>query len=96
MADVTNILIKAILEAVVSKSGNLLPGEFVGDLSAGLGRLEGLGAQTMQVLGDINVDAGSLGKTAKDIGDVGKDIGKEVGKGLGDIFGKKKEAEKEE
>lgn len=82
MAELTALLMKAILKSVAEKGGNLLPGNIAGELTAGLKGLEGLGGATVQVLGDV-VSGG-----AKQIGEMGKAITEGVSKPLTEGVGK--------
>lgn len=107
LAELTNIVLKAILTAVVEKAGHVLPGDITGELSAGLAQLRDLEGTTMQVLGPVSTDALEAAKRFKDIGqEIGesgkkvgegfKDAGKELGKGLGGLLDKDKKDDDQE
>ena len=106
LADVIDILIKAILTTVVQKCGDLLPADVLGELNGGLEQLSGLGATAVQVVGRVTSDVqeaaeqlGEMGKEAeeaigegaKEVGKGLQDAGKELEKGIGDLIGVGKE-----
>lgn len=105
LAELSAILTKAILAAVVSKAGGVLPPEITGELSAGLDGLRSLGGGAYKVVGDVTA---TVGGEVKQLGTVGRDLlkgagtsgaesGKKVSEGLkGLLPGKKKEDEKKE
>jgi hypothetical protein len=108
LADLTGILVEAILKAVVEKSGDLLPADMARELRSGLSQLEGLGATSMQVVGDVTTmvdgqvkQVGELGQhAAKQLQKSGKELTKqtdEVSKTLegtlGGLLDKKKKKE---
>ncbi|MCP4245739.1 MAG: hypothetical protein GY778_01700 [bacterium] len=96
MAELTNIILKAILTAVVDKGGKLIPGDVAGELSKGLDGLKGLGEGTMQVLGDVTAEAGEkVGEAIKEGGKGLEDAGKKLGEGLGGLLGGDKKDDKE-
>ncbi|MCO6437871.1 MAG: hypothetical protein J5J06_12335 [Phycisphaerae bacterium] len=105
LAQLTGILMRAILTSVVDKGGNLLPADIVNELGKGLQGLGGLGDATVKVVGDVTtmvdgtvrniteVGAGlveELGKSGGQLGEGSKQIGDKVGEGLNDA-GKKLE-----
>ena len=53
LSELTGIITKAILTAVVRQAGGVLPDAIAGELSAGLDRIHGLGDTTVKVVGDI-------------------------------------------
>ncbi len=105
LAELSAILTKAILAAVVSKAGGVLPAEITGELSAGLDGLRSLGGSAVTVVGNVTATVGGevkqLGTAGKDllegVGTTGSEAGRKVGEGLkGLLPGKKKEDEKKE
>jgi hypothetical protein len=105
LAELTGILIKAILESVLAKGGDLIPADIAGELTTGLEELTGLGDATVQIVGDVTTivdgqvrevgEAGKellqkLGESGAQLGKDADDIGKKVGEGLEDV-GKKLE-----
>ena len=105
LAELTGILLKAILESVLAKGGDLIPADIAGELTMGLEELTGLGDATVQVVGDVTTivdgqvrevgEAGKellqkLGEGGAQLGKDADDIGKKVGEGLEDV-GKKLE-----
>ena len=104
VAELTDILIKAILTAVLNKAGTMLPTEFFKDLSGSLDEMTNLadmGIKMTSVLDGSIVDltgksmeeVGKLGEQAGSAGDQLEKVGEEVQKamdGVGDLFGGKK------
>ncbi len=92
LAELTGILLKAILTSVANKGGSLLPKDITRELTSGLAGLKGLGGTTVEIVGDVTtiVDGqvravGELGKEL--LGGVGEG-GKKLGEGLGDVGNK--------
>lgn len=100
LAELTGILIKAILISVADKGGNLIPADIAGELSKGLEGLTGLGDATVQVVGEVTTvvdgqvrkvgEAGKklvekLGEGGGELGEGAQDVGKKVGEGLQDV-----------
>lgn len=102
LADVSDVVIKAIIQAVVAKGG--LPADLMGDLQGRLAQLENLDKIGMEMAGKVIDDAtkkigAEIDKVTKDLGkdilkdgagDLLKDKTKDLGKGIGDLFGKDK------
>lgn len=109
LAELTAILTKAILAAVVEKGGDLIPQDIAGELAKGLQGLEGLQGAAMQVVGEVTTEVtkqmDQVGKeVGKAIDEGGKEVqkqlddaGKQVEEGLGGLLDltKKKDKEKE-
>lgn len=78
LADVIAIVVKAILDAVVQQSGDLLPGDIAAELQQGLAGLADLGSTTVQVVGDVTtmVD-GEVKKVTDMVSDVAEKLGEE-------------------
>lgn len=84
MSELTSVIIKAVLAAIVQKGGGLIPGDILGDLSQGLGSLAELSLDAATGLGDRIKDAGGgLDEVTEGIGDAIKSIGDELGGMLG-------------
>ncbi|MBN1342957.1 MAG: hypothetical protein JXQ73_09775 [Phycisphaerae bacterium] len=85
MAELTSIIMKAILTAVAKSAGGVLPGNIAAELTTGLKGLEELGAGSLQVVGEV---------TAKIDGEVKKvaEVGKAAVEGLGQEGKKAQEA----
>jgi hypothetical protein len=95
LSELTGIITRAILTAVVRKAGHVLPGVVAQELGAGLERLGTLGDSTIRIVGDVRA---LVGGELKDIGKVGGDlIGRvgELGAGLKDATGNVKREAKE-
>lgn len=58
MSELTGIVMKAILSAVVKKAGSFLPEGIAGDLGDGLAKLGNLGETTVAVVGDVKAMVG--------------------------------------
>jgi len=76
MSELTGIVTKAILTAVVRKAGHLLPEVIAGELGAGLERLGKVGHATVHVVGEVTALVG--GKVQK-IGERGRDLIEGIG-----------------
>lgn len=79
MAEITDVVLKAILTAVAEKGEGILPPGLLGDLKGKLASLEGLQGLGMEVVGNV------VGDVSKQIEDVTKDVGKQIEKGLGEL-----------
>jgi len=95
MSQLTNVIIQAILAAVVQNAADL-PIDLITDLGGGLAGLTGLGLDaTFKVGGEVTALAGDvLGEVTKTVGGAGEDVGKEIGKaleGLGGLLGGEKQ-----
>lgn len=102
LADVSDVILKAIIQAVVDKGG--LPADMLGDLQGHLAKLENLDKFAVEVadklIGDttkkVTAEIDKVTKDAtKDLlkdgaGGLLKDKTKDLGKGIGDLFGKDK------
>ena len=91
MSQLTNVIIQAILAAVVQNAADL-PIDLITDLGGGLAGLTGLGLDaTFKVGGEVTALVGDvLGEVTKAVGGAGEDVGKEIGKaleGLGGLLG---------
>lgn len=71
MAELTGIIMKAILESVVLHAGGLLPPEIAGELRNGLNSLAALGDVPIKLIGDVTTLVG--GEVVK-VGEVGADM----------------------
>ncbi|MHC5110830.1 MAG: DUF748 domain-containing protein [Planctomycetota bacterium] len=102
MGEITGILVKALLEAVRDKAGNVLPSEMLDGLNGGLAQLDDLGKGVGASVGEVSamIDgqmkdiSGGLegltegaGNALKDVGDAGRDLVGE--KGLGALLNPK-------
>lgn len=93
LKDLSGIIIKAIMQAVIDKSGDL-PASMVAELGKGLGGLKDIQAKGLETIGGVSDDLNkTIGEAAKGVGDVSKSVD-EVTKGLGDLFGGKKKDDK--
>lgn len=98
IAEVADVVIKAILQAAVAKGG--LPPDMLADLQGRLAQLENIDKLGMEMAGqaikDVQKKIGSeIDKITKDkakdlLKDNGKDLLKDAGKGIGDLFNKDK------
>ena len=78
LAELTNILMKAILTSVAEKGGGLIPADITNGLTAGLKGLEGLGGVSVKVVGDVTA---VVDGQVKKVGEIGAGIMKGVGDG---------------
>lgn len=84
MSELTSVIIKAVLAAIVQKGGGLIPSDILGDLGQGLGSLAEIGLDAATGLGDRIKDAGGgLDEVTEGLGDAIKSIGD----GLGGLLG---------
>jgi hypothetical protein len=60
LAQVANVVVKAVLTAVVRKAGNVLPADVIGGLGEGLTQLEGMSKFGLQTAGDLANLAGQV------------------------------------
>ena len=87
MSELTSVIIKAVLAAIVQKGGGLIPGDILGDLGQGLDSLAEIGVDVATGLGEGIKDAGGgLDEVTEGIGDAIKNIGE----GLGGLLGGEK------
>lgn len=91
IADLTGIVLKAVLTSAIEKGGGIIPTDVLNDLKGGLGNLKAVPGLALGAIGNV----GEVGKkVGSEIGDAGKKVGEGVGnavKGIGGILGKKKE-----
>lgn len=95
LSELTGIITKAILTAVVRKAGGVLPDAIAGELGAGLERIGKLGGATMEVVGEVTA---RVGGEVKKLGELGHDLAGSIGQtgeGLKDAASKTKEEAKE-
>ena len=84
MSELTSVIIKAVLAAIVQKGGGLIPSDILNDLGQGLGSLAEMGLDAATGLGEgIKDAAGGLDEITEGIGDAIKSIGD----GLGGLLG---------
>lgn len=89
LAQLSGMLVKALLEAVVQQAGGVLPGEITAELTQGLAMLHGLGGASIKVVGDVTAIingqtqdlAGLSGRLLQDVGSVGE-VGQNLREGL--------------
>lgn len=98
LSQLTGLLTKAILEAIVQQGAGVLPDAITGELNRGLAALGGLGNMSIRVVGDVTTmvdgqvrkvaDLGGqlLDSTSNSLDDVRKGVG-DVGKGLDEGVG---------
>ena len=83
LAELTDVILKGILTAVLNQAGHVLPADIAGELTAGLGRLKGLGDVSVQVVGEVTAvvveQVGAVTeKLAKGAGKVVEDTAHEI------------------
>jgi len=97
MGELMNIIVKALLSAVINKAGDL-PGDIVGELTNGLAGLESLGdlgigvvADGAAVIGELGDEAAAALEGATEVGEKAvEEAGKavdDITKGIGNLFG---------
>lgn len=103
LSQLSGLLTRAILEAIVKQGGSVIPDIITGELSRGLNSLGGLGEVSIQVVGDVTtmidgqvknvtgLGGQILDGAGKTVEGLGKGAG-EVGKGVTDVLGKTGEA----
>ncbi len=93
ISELTSVIIKAVLGAIVQKGGDLIPSDILGDLGQGLGSLAEMGLDAATGLGEGIKDAGGgLDDITEGIGDAIKNIGD----GLGGMLGGEKKKDDED
>ncbi|MCA9289779.1 MAG: hypothetical protein KDA25_01550 [Phycisphaerales bacterium] len=98
LGELADIIVKAVLAAVIEQGGDLLPATLLNDLSGALSQLSSLGDVGVEMVSTMTAEARqavetALGDVARQIENVG-DVGKAV-QGVGDELGKiGKEGEK--
>lgn len=84
MADLSGVIVKAVLASVASKAGDLIPGDIGKELTKGLAQLKGLTGVGIEVVR-------GAGKVVKEVAGVAKKVGEGMGKtvkGIGEGAGK--------
>jgi hypothetical protein len=77
LAELTGILIKAILTSIVNQAGDLLPGDIADQLNHGLAQLEELGNVSVQVVGEVTAQAAEVAaEVAEKAGEAAEELGK--------------------
>lgn len=82
LAEVWDVLLKAIFAAIIEKGGGIIPEDILGDLSEGLASLGGLDAIKFTT-GTIE----DLGKAGEDVVKGAGEAVKDLGEGLGGLLG---------
>jgi hypothetical protein len=86
LTELSSVLMKAILAAVVQKGGNLIPMEILGDLESGLAQLGSLGDMGITALTEIGGSmqdvTGVVGTLTGDVEDKVKGLSEDVTKGV--------------
>jgi hypothetical protein len=83
LAELTAIVLKAILKTVVDRAGDMLPGDIAGELTAGLDQLKGLGEVSVQVVGQVTTEvAEKVAEAAEEIGKAAEEGAEELGKAV--------------
>jgi hypothetical protein len=77
IAELSSILLQAIIAAAVEKGGSLIPADVMGDLQGSLKQLSGLA--------DVGVEA--VGKVGEQVTNLGGDLGKSAGDALKGVQG---------
>jgi hypothetical protein len=89
IAELTSILLQAIIAAAVDKGGSLIPADIAGDLKGGLQQLSGLADVGVEAVGKVGEQVSKLGLGEAASGAV-KDATDTL-KGLGGLLDSKKE-----
>ncbi|MCB9867583.1 MAG: hypothetical protein H6816_13240 [Phycisphaerales bacterium] len=76
LSQLSGMLIKALLEAIVQKGGAVLPAEITAELNRGLAMLGGLGDASIQVVGDVTT---MVDGKVKEITSLGSGLLQDVG-----------------
>lgn len=95
-AELTALMVEAILHAVLDRAGNLMPGDMASGLKGGLDALPGLGKKAVSLVGDASKVAGEeVKRLVKDAGGAAaKELdkaGKKLEQGLSDLLKPKKD-----
>jgi len=85
IAELSSIILQAILAAAVEKGGGLIPADVMGELNAQLGQLSGLANVGVEAVGKLGEEVTKMGGDLKAAGDAVKGIG-DAAKGLGGLF----------
>lgn len=95
IAEMTSIVLQAIIAAAVDKGGSLIPGDVLGDLQGGLKQLSGLADVGVEAVGKVGEQVsrlgGDLGKAAGEATKGVQDAADSLTKGLGGLLDSKKE-----
>lgn len=100
MGELLDVIVKAIIEAVREKGGDILPPDLLSDLEQRLAQLESLDSLGIEMAATVGEDfekkvneiqqqlEGKLGEELDNIGnDLGENLGDDAGEGLGNILG---------
>jgi hypothetical protein len=95
LADLTNIIVQAIVATSLEAGVDVLPGELANSLQGGLDQLSTLGDLGVQMTSDLGAAVDDAAKQAQDaVGEAGKqasealeDIGNQAGEGLKNLLG---------
>ncbi len=83
LAQLTGIVMQAILDSVLKEGGGLIPPEIAADLASGLKDLEGLSTVAVQVVGDVTTMVNGEVKRVTDIAtQFGDELGKPIEEGI--------------
>ncbi len=96
MSELTGVIIKAVLAAIVQEGGGLIPADVLGDLGQGLAGLESLtemgvdvaatfGGEVLAIVGDFSHLAKPLERLGPELGGAAKGLG-EITEGIGDAI----------
>jgi hypothetical protein len=83
LSELTHILVKALIEAVIRRAGDLLPRDVMSELAAGLKGLDEIHASSLEIVGEVRATVEGRTRILKEIGrgvveELG--IGREAGK----------------
>jgi hypothetical protein len=94
VAQLSGLVIEAILAAAVEKGGGVLPPDVVNGIKGGLANLGSLGGQSLEVIGgtvqEATKAAGQAGQVAGETLKRGQEEVQKLGEGLKDLLGGKK------
>lgn len=96
MGQLVNVLVQAVMTAIVELPGGLLPGDIGAELKSQLGNLEALGDAGVKIVGDIQSQVEQIGQQAEQIGEQVEGIGEQVegaAQGIRDLLGGGKDEE---
>ena len=96
MCELTSVIIKAVLAAIVQKGGGLIPADVLGDLGQGLAGLESLTEMGVDIAatfgGEVQAIVGDFSHLAKPLESLGPELGgaakglDEITEGIGDAI----------
>jgi len=94
--ELTNLVVKTVLSAVVSAGGGIIPGDILGELTGGLGQLSSISDMGVEVLGDLGGSIGDMGKQVMEgaqqqVDEAVKGVQGEAGKAVDDAAKKAKD-----